>query len=181
MERREVVRYLSWMVATALTSACTPLRIVMRSFPSEFKHDPDLVANTLRAFTAAVVPGFEPGGSDPARALLDTRYKFAKYAPFFASDLTQRTKQRFPGRDFASLDLEQRNTVILDGLAADATTRKLYRGAIYLTQIALYAGIYDSRGCALIRFDGRYRGAKVSYTNPESFLPVATTTRGNAA
>jgi hypothetical protein len=181
MERREVVRYLSWLAVTAVAGACTPLRIVTRSFPTEFKTDPDLVAETLRAFTAAVVPGFEPGRSDPARALLDTRYKFAKYAPYFASDLTRRTEQRFPGRDFASLDIEQRTRVITDGLAADATTRKLYRGAIYLTQIALYAGIYDSRGCALIRFEGRYRGAKVSYTNPDSFLPAPATTRGNAA
>ena len=182
MDRREVVRYLTWLIATAVTGACTPLRIVTRSFPAEFKTDPDLVANTLRAFTAAVVPGFDAGQTDPARALLDTRYKFATYAPFFASDLVRRTDRRFPGRDFASLDIEQRAKVITDGLEADATTRKLYRGAIHLTQVSLYAGIYDSgAGCSLIQFDGRYRGAKVSYTNPESFLPVSSTTRGNAA
>ena len=184
MDRREVVRCLSWLIATVVTGACTPLRIVTRSFPAEFKTDPDLVASTLRAFTAAVVPGFQPppGRADPERALLDARYKFAKYAPFFASDLARRTDRRFPGQAFATLDLEQRTQVITDGLEADAITRKLYRGAIHLTQVSLYAGIYDSgAGCSLIQFDGRYRGANVSYTNPESFLPTSLTTHGNAA
>ena len=97
----------------------------------------------MRAFTAAVIPGFDPGTTDPARALLDHRYPFAKYAPFFASDLSRRAAQRFAGSSFASLDLAQRTAVIMEGLEGDATTRKLYRGAIFLTQVAIYAGIYD--------------------------------------
>ena len=69
----------------------------------------------------------------------------------------------------------------MEGLGADATTRKLYRGAIYLTQVANYAGIYDDTGCPMIEFSGRYRGAKVSYEHPESFLPEPLTPAGNAA
>ena len=182
MDRREVVRYLAWILAAAATEACTPLRIVTRSFPAEFKHDPDLVAQTLRAFTAAVIPGFDPGTTDPARALLDRRYPFAKYAPFFASDLSRRAAQRFAASSFASLDLAQRTAVIMEGLEGDATTRKLYRGAIFLTQVAIYAGIYDGdAGCSLIEFHGRYRGGEVSYADPESFLPQSLTAQGNAA
>ena len=182
MDRRQVVRYLAWILAAAATEACTPLRIVTRSFPTEFKHDPDLVAETLRAFTAAVIPGFDPGTSDPARALLDRRYPFAKYAPFFAADLSHRAARRFAGSAFASLDLAQRTAVIMEGLEGDATTRKLYRGAIFLTQVATYAGIYDGdAGCSLIDFPGRYRGGEVSYPDPESFLPQSLTAQGNAA
>ena len=181
MERREVVRYLALILAGAAADACTPLRIVTRSFPAAFKHDPDLVAQTLRAFTAAVVPGFEPGDTDPARVLLDRHYPFAKYAQFFASDLSRRAEQR-GGGPFASLDVAQRTAVIMEGLKCDATTRKLYRGAIFLTQIALYAGIYDSdAGCSLIDFHGRYRGGELSYDDPESFLPQSLTAQGNAA
>jgi hypothetical protein len=178
MERRDAVRYLAWMLAGAATGACTPLRIVTRAFPAEFKNDPELVARTLRAFVAAVVPG----ATDSARALLDRRYPFAAYAAFFASDLSRRAERRYGAPDFAALGLAQRTAVIEDGLAADATTRKLYRGAIYLTQLAIYAGIYDDdSGCALIDFQGRYRGEAISYADPESFLPAPLTVSGNAA
>jgi len=182
MQRREVVRYLALILAGAAAEACTPLRILTASFPADFKRDRDLVAQTLRAFTAAVIPGFDPGTADPARALLDRRYPFAKYAPFFASDLSRRAAQRFAGSSFASLDLSQRTAVIMEGLEGDGTTRKLYRGAIFLTQVALYAGIYDSdAGCSLIDFPGRYRGGEVGYADPESFLPQSLTAQGNAA
>lgn len=180
MERRAVVRYLAVLLAGVGTGACTPLRILTRSFPDEFKHDPDIVGRTLRAFTAAVIPGFDPGNTNPARALLDHRYPFAAYAPFFASDLSRRADELFAAA-FDALTLEQRTAVIRAGLDADGTTRKLYRGAIYLTQVAIYAGIYDDTGCALIGFPGRYRGGAISYDEPAVFLPKPRTSRGNAA
>jgi hypothetical protein len=181
MERRAVVRYLALLLAGVGTEACTPLRILTRSFPAEFKDDPEIVGRTLRAFTAAVVPGFDPGETNPARALLDRRYPFAAYAPFFASDLSRRAQDRF-GTAFDALTLEQRTAVILAGLHADGTTRKLYRGAIYLTQVSIYAGIYDdAAGCALIGFPGLFRGGAVSYEEPAVFLPKPRTSRGNVA
>jgi len=182
MHRRDAVRYLTWILAGAATQACTPLRIVTRSFPAEFKNDPALVGETLRAFVAAVIPGVESGAADPARALLDRRYPFAKYAPFFASDLAARSRRLFGTAEFASLALAQRTGVIADGLAADGTTRKLYRGAIYLTQVSIYAGIYDDdAGCPLIAFAGRYRGGPNSYDDAVSYLPAPRTSSGNCA
>ena len=180
MERRAVVRYLAVLLAGVGTEACTPLRILTRSFPAEFKHDPELVGRTLRAFTAAVIPGFDAGNTNPARALLDHRYPFAAYATFFASDLSRRANDLY-GTPFDALPLAQRTAVILAGLDGDGTTRKLYRGAIYLTQVAIYAGIYDDDGCALIEFPGRYRGGAISYDDPAVFLPKPRTSRGNAA
>lgn len=180
MERRAVVRQFAWILAGAALQGCTPLRILTQSFPDEFKDDPELVARTLRAFAATVIPGLAAGAVDPARALLDHRYPFASYAAFFASDLSRRATRRYPGTSFESLTLEQRTAIVLEGLDADGTTRKLYRGAIYLTQVSMYAGIYDDdAGCALIDFGGRYRGGAVSYDNPQSFLPTSQTTTGN--
>jgi hypothetical protein len=119
-------------------------------------------------------------GSESARALLDYRYPFAAYASLFASDWV-RAQDRFAA-PFDALTLEQRTAVILAGLDADGTTRKLYRGAIYLTQVAIYAGIYDdAAGCALIGFPGRYRGGAISYDDPAAFLPKPRTSRGNVA
>ena len=180
MERREAVRCLAWLTAGIAASACTPLRIITRAYPEEFKRDPLLVNATLRAFATAVTPGIDQRTADPARALLDRRYPFAAYAEFFASDLSQRALERCGTPAFDALSLADRTAVISDGLGADATTRKLYRGAIYLTQIALYAGIYDDdAGCSLIDFAGRFRGADISYDNADAFLPAPLTASGN--
>ena len=180
MDRRELLRSLACIALGTATAACTPLRIVTRSFPEEFEHDLDLVRRTLDAFAVVVVPGVEP--RDPARVLRDHRFPFAPYASFFASDLAQRARRRFAGAAFERLPATDRVTVVQDGLRADGTTRKLYRGAIYLTQIALYSGIYDDdAGCALIDFHGRYRGDTISYDDAASFLPQPLTPSGNVA
>ncbi len=180
MERRDVVRNLAWIIAGTAAAACTPLRIITRAFPEEFKRDRALVEATLRAFASAVIPRAAGDTSDPARALLDHRYPLARYAAFFASDLSQRSQSRYGTPAFTTLPLEQRTAVIADGLSADGTTRKLYRGAIYLTQVAVYAGIYDDdAGCALIGFSGRYRGGQISYENADAFLPAPRTSMGN--
>ena len=75
--------------------------------------------------------------------------------------------------------------MVESGLSADATTERLYRGAIFLTQIACYAGIYDPEGgCPLIQFDGGYgvRGLDATtYPEPERFLARSVTRDGNPA
>src|SRR5437773_2099698 len=95
MERRDVVRNLAWIIAGTAAAACTPLRIITRAFPEEFKRDRALVEATLRAFASAVIPRAAGDTSNPARALLDHRYPLARYAAFFASDLSQRSQSRY--------------------------------------------------------------------------------------
>lgn len=179
--RREVLRWLATATAGVAVSACTPLRILSQSFPADFRRDPQLVARQLRAFVAAVIPGIDTDGPNAVRALLDRTYPFARYAAFFASDLSARAQRRFGTTHFEGLSLEQRTAVISEGLAADGTTHKLYRGAIYLTQLSNYAGFYDDEvGCALIGFRGRYRASgAIGYADPESFLPPPLTASGN--
>lgn len=182
MRRREAIRWMAWMAAGVASAACTPLRVVTQAFPAEFKQDPLLVERALRAFVAAVIPGSDAGTPDAARALLDRRYPFARYAGFFASDLSQRSQKLHGSPAFDRLTVEQRTAVIASGLAADPTTRKLYRGAIYLVQVSIYAGIYDDdAGCRLIDFRGRYRGEETSYSDPDRFLSQPLTDSGNWA
>ena len=63
--------------------------------------------------------------------------------------------------------------------------QKLYAGAIYLTQIAFYAGVYDpAAGCALIEFEGENGGFDLdeqTYPVPGRFLPHASSVDGNPA
>ena len=180
VSRRAVLRTLGLAASALIAAACTPLRIVTGSFPEAFKQDGDLVRRVLRAFVLAVIPGARPDAPDLDRALLDPSYPFASYAEFFAADLSRRSRARFGQATFDRLSLAHRTAVIGDGLGADATTRKLYQGAIYLTQIAFYGGIHDDeRGCALIDFPGRFRGGEISYEDCERFLPSALTANGN--
>src|SRR5438094_414585 len=128
-----------------------------------------------------------PSAHDPdlVRALTDPDYPFAQFAAFFAADLTRRGERRFGEPAFERLTPDQRAAVIRDGLEADATTRKMYNGAVTLAQVAFYAGIYDAqRGCALIGFEGGYHWhplSEITYPDPALFLAAALTPDGNAA
>ena len=68
------------------------------------------------------------------------------------------------------------------GLGADSITRRLYEGAIFLTQIAVYAAIYDDRGAGLIGFEGANAGfaaEDLTLAGPRSYLPASRTNDGN--
>jgi hypothetical protein len=182
--RRQLLQHLG-LIAAGLAAACTPVRVLVNAYPQTFDDDPELVDRVLRAFVTAVIPGAP--ADDPAlvRAFTDRDYPFADYAAFFAADLSRRGRQRFAEPAFERLTAEQRAAVIRDGLAGDATSRKLYNGAITLAQIAFYAGIYDAhKGCALIGFEGGYHLhplSDITHPDPTRFLAAAMTPDGNAA
>lgn len=179
--RRDAVRWLGLITAGVAAAACTPLRILTHSYPRDFKHAPELVDRILRAFVSTVVPG-APDSPNLARAHTDGRLPFASYAEFFAADLCRRSQDVFGTDAFDQLTAKERTAVLQNGLAADATTRKLYQGAIYLAQVSFYGGIYDDdAGCALIDFPGRYRGTDISYDDCHRFLPPSLTDNGNYA
>src|SRR5216684_3523358 len=118
----------------------------------------------------------------PLRVLVRA-YPFAQYAGFFTADLSRRAGRAFGGRPFERLELAERTAVIAEGLAADATTRKLYNGAVVLAQIAFYAGIYgDRKGCPSIGFEGGYHWhslTDITHPDAERFLSHARTADGN--
>ncbi|HXF95114.1 MAG TPA: hypothetical protein VNI61_03320 [Gemmatimonadales bacterium] len=180
--RREALRRLG-VLAAGLAVGCTPLRIVLKTYPDGFDRDLDLGERVLRAFVTAVVPGVPADDPDLVRVFSDPYYPFARYRAFFASDLCRRAEERFGTEAFDRLTLEQRTAVIRDGLGADATTRKLYTGAVFLAQIATYGAIYDdARGQPLIGFEGRYRFrgfADLTYPDPERFLARSLSGDGN--
>ncbi len=182
LSRREALRQLGAVVA-GLAAACTPLRVVLHDYPRDFETDPALLDRVLRAFATTVIPGADPDAPNLVRALGDPALPFAAYRAFFASDLSRRTADRFGEPAFERLSLECRTAVVTDALSADATTKKLYTGAIFLTQASYYAGIYDdAAGCSLIGFEGtyRFRGFDAfTYPDPERFLAAATTRDGN--
>lgn len=180
--RRVALRMLS-VAALGLATGCAPLRIALRWSPAEFRDDPAAVDRVLRAFVATVLPGTELG-DDAARVLLDDAYPFAPYAATFTADLSARGARRFGSERFDSLGADQRTAVVESGLRADTITRKLYTGAIFLTQISFYAGTHHDAGCPAIGFEGSYRPrprTELTYPDPDRFLPHAATETGNPA
>lgn len=181
--RREALRRLGVLTA-GLASACTPLRIVLHDYPSAFDEQ-DASEQVLRAFVLTVIPEADARDPNLLRAFRDPDLRFAPYRGFFVSDLCRRSAARTGGAAFDRLSQAERLAVVQDGLAADATIERLYRGAILLVQASYYASIYDdTRGCALIEFEGayRFRGlAAVTYPDPERFLSWPLTADGNCA
>lgn len=183
ISRRQLLQQLG-VITAGVAAACTPLRVLVDAYPQAFDDDPALTERVLRAFTITVIPGAPADDADLTRAFVDPDYPFAPFAAFFASDLDRRGRERY-GQGFERLDPTARTAIIADGLAADATTRKLYNGAVALAQIAFYAGIYDDRkGCTLIGFEGGYRWhplAEITHPDPTRFLAEALTPDGNYA
>lgn len=183
LSRREALRRLGVLGAGLVAAGCTPLRIVFNAHPDEFDTDPALVEATLRAFVLTVIPGAPVDDPNLVRAYSDEYYPLFRYRNFLAADLCRRTAERFGTDRFDQLAMERRVVIVEEGLAADAVTARLYRGAIFLAQVAIYAGIYDDeRGAPLIGFEGRYRFGGLeatTYPNPERFLAAEITADGN--
>jgi hypothetical protein len=180
--RREALRRLAALTA-GLVSACTPLRIVLHDYPVSFDEDSDRADRVLRAFVLTVIPEADADDPNLVRAFGDQDLPFAQYRGFFVSDLCQRAAARTGEAAFERLSQSERSAVVRDGLEADGTTQRLYRGAVLIAQASYYANIYDdARGCPLIDFDGsyRFRGlAAITYPDPERFLSESLTRDGN--
>lgn len=183
LSRREVLARAAALASSALLGGCTPLRVLLAADTRGFVPAADRLEPTLSAFVSAVIPGAPEDDASVARAHLDPAYPFARHVRYFVGDLRRRSKRLFGTSELSHLSLEERVVVIRDGLSADAITRRLYDGAIFLAQIAVYSGIYDDRpGCALIDFEGPYRlrdPRDLTYPDGSSFLPHALTRDGN--
>ena len=178
--RREALSRLGVLTA-GLVSACTPVRILLHDYPSAFDGE-DASQRVLRAFVLTIIPEADAHDPNLLRAFHDSDLRFAPYRGFFVSDLCQRAAAR-TGTTFDRLSQSERLAVVQEGLAADATTQRLYSGAILVTQASYYGGIYDDQhGCALIGFEGAYQFhgiAAITYPDPQRFLSWPLTADGN--
>jgi len=184
IDRRSVLKGLL-LAGAGLAVGCAPTRIVLGLYSDDFENDAGLTEDFLVAFISTVVPGIDPSTPDLTRQFHDDYYPFAAHRNFFLYDLRKRSEKVAGTPDFPSLSYDQRERVIQDGLEAGGVTRRLYTGAVFLTQIATYAGIYDEdRGCELIGFEGRNRGFRrstLTYPDRDRFLAEGITGNGNYA
>ncbi len=163
-------------------SILSAVRMLLNLYPQRFRKDATLRERLLKAFVLTVIPGADGSHPDLTRMYYDTDYPFYPYSGYLAKDLTTRSGRLF-GAEFDRLDPARRTSVLVDALAADDTTSRLYKGAILMAQVSYYAGIYDpDRGCPLIEFPGRNRGfsaAEVSYPNATEYLGTESVPDGN--
>lgn len=181
--RRQAIRLLAGGLAALVAGACTPATIILKSYPEQYRRGAAATRQALHAFTATVVPGLTPEEIRAVTSLEDPFYPTAKYCAFLASDLDRRARRRHD-RPFFELDLPGRTAIIRKALdEGDATTRKLYTGAVFLTQAAVYGGIHaDSAGCRLTGFPGGNHlldPALVSYPDTGRFASRALSRDGN--
>lgn len=182
LSRRAFLGQAAAFSATFLVG-CTPLRILLKTYPDRFDEDQDLEERFLRAFVTTVIPGASLEEPNLILMYIDPFYPFHKYRGFFVSDLAQRSQKLFGRERFDLLRPAQRTDVIQNALAADATTARLYRGAVLMAQVSYFAGIYDdTRGCPLIEFYGSETAkssGEMHYPNAASFLANESTPNGN--
>lgn len=155
--RRQALALLAGGLTALAASACAPARILLQDYPEAYRTDDEVTGATLCALVQTVVPGMHPGDPRAVGVLRDRFYPLAPYAAFLASDLDRRARHH-RGSTFAELPPRGRAEIFRRGLGSrDETTRKLYAGAAFLAQVAVYGGVYDDRaGCPLIEFPGGY-------------------------
>jgi hypothetical protein len=184
VSRLEFLKHLA-LGSGVMLAGCTPLKIIFSAYPDDFKNDKELCERILRAFATTVVPGAPVDEPNLVTMFTDQFYPFHAYCEFFVADLCSRSDTLFGEKRFERLSLAERTRVVESGLAADSTTARLYRGAIFLIQVSFYAGVYDDeKGCPLIDFHGTNRGFKneeMYYADPVQYLADAATSSGNFA
>lgn len=167
----------------APAAVLSALRMLFNLYPARFRKDPALRERTLRAFVVTIIPGASIDEPNLVRMYSDTDYPFHPYTGYIVFDLNRRSRTLFRNELFDTLARAQREVVIEDALAGDATTARLYRGAMLMAQVSFFAGIYDpDRGCPLINFPGTNNGYPLSattYPDAERYLGQATTPDGN--
>jgi len=172
-------------LSVGFAAGCTPIKIGLGVYPSSYDTNLEIGEQVLRAFVTTVIPGIPATTPNLIRVFTDEDYPLAPYRGYLIADLCKRADKLFDMKLFNWLDAEQRTQVIQNALSSHKVHRQLYEGAIFLTQISCYAGIYDNAaGCELIDFHGStglLSAADQTYPHPERYLARSLTADGNYA
>ena len=136
--------------------------------------------NILGAFMETIVPGLQVNQSDLTSVFYDNYYQYSKLRRILVKDLINQTKKMFGVKTFEILHSENRKKIIQHVLAVGGIMKKVYVGAIYLTQIAAYSGFCNrDQSSSIIDFKAEYGFEPNSYRNYKDFLGENQTIDGN--
>ena len=100
----------------------------------------------------------------------------------FVKDLLNRSRRLFNDTPFVKLPNSKREEIVRHGLQAGIFKSKIYKAAIYLTQVVVYAGLYNNEGlCPVIDFNTEYNFESTTYRNYQDFLGKNITFDGNCS
>lgn len=182
LSRRDVVRTLAWISAGLASSACVPAELIFNASAAPHKRDPNIVEPILRLFVETVVPGAvveRPGSAD---VFFDPFYPLTPHRAWLARDLNDRAMRQFH-QPFDGLPRGSRESIIQAGLSSSGLTGRLYHGAVFLAQVAVYAGLAHPAGaCPTIGFagpSGLLPLVDQTYPEPRRYLGRAHGINGN--
>lgn len=166
-------RFLATVAATAtamVAGGCIPLDRLTSRYRRMLDDDRALEITVLAAFVDAVIPGLDTRTLDSpvlTRHFLDHALPFAPYHLDFSAHLCKRADAAFGDWRYHTLEGDARRHIVATGLDGGRLVRRLYTGAVFITQAATYAAIYDDfGGCPLIEFEGSsqpLRWSEISY------------------
>jgi len=185
ISRRAALGRLGAIALGVTATGCAPKSILGRAlYPEAVALDPDAVTRMLTAFVAVVIP--EPATAGPiVRRFADPALRFADYRAALAADLMRHAQQRADTDRFDRLTVTQRLEIVQEGLDGGAVSARLYGGAVFLSRIVYFCGLWNEQGaCEFIGYPGAYTFAgyeALTWPEPDRFLPAAITADGNPA
>ncbi|MFN2317897.1 MAG: hypothetical protein ABR602_14605 [Gemmatimonadales bacterium] len=133
-------------------------------------------------FVETVVPGTPVDRPGSAGVFFDPFYPLTPHRAWLARDLNDRAMRRFH-QPFDGLPRSARESIVRTGLASSGLTGRIYHGAVFLAQIAIYAGLAHPTGaCPAIGFQGPaglQPLAAQTYPNPGRYLGRSRGVNGN--
>lgn len=174
------------VVATTLSVYLYGCKIqddLFNPYLKKLRENPELEKSILIYFVDAVIPGVDLKDSNLVKIFYDLFFPFAPYRTGFAADLAQYSKHLFANDLYYELPRISRQALVQDGLESRTPRGLLYSGAIFLTQISVYSGIYDDqKGCPLIEYPGKFQfveWTELTHPDPEYFRGIEKTVDGN--
>ncbi len=180
--RRDILK-ISLCLGLGTVLGCTPIRILTNNYPGKGQYTEDDTRKTLCAFIKAVIPGVDAENSEAIQVFYDSQFPLAKHRGYFVFELDRQTKHRFGQVHFFELSPEQRTEVLSRGLGSGPIIKSLFNGAIMLTQVAFYAGLYNEKErCSAISFEGKNYGFPADqrfHHDVHKYLSTELTPNGN--
>lgn len=176
INRREALSRFLLGTAGFLVS-CSPLNILGAKSTLTSKQTE---IEILGAFMETIVPGLDVNHPGLTAVFYDKYYRFTKFRKILVNDIINQTRKLFSVNSFETLQREGREKIVQHVLNVGGIMKKVYSGAIYLTQITAYAGLYNRNySSPIIDFKAEYSFEPTSYPNYKDFLGDNQTIDGN--
>ena len=166
---------LTAIATLALTSACTPIKILLSNRePVEKECD-----RTLIAFSEVIIPGNQSESPGLTDIYYDPYYPFAPYIKIFTEALDKASVKKFNSERFSELSRERKEIIVEEILSKRGIIAQLSFAALFMAQLSVYTGRCNSaENCELIDFECKDSETE-SYPDLANYIDNPITEDGN--